>query len=477
MSQAKGVLPRREDKDVLYKNPQTCGYFVGVRLDPAMDRARAEAWFRTATTFVDELVSHEQKRVAAVAVGLAPSFFTRGGLPRFDPPIEPPAGFRPDAFSPLPNATPPLSGAAVLQADVLFYVASVLEARVSRFIEHLWSTQPDVQGIELERGYQREDDTEPFGYRDGVRNAHGIDRSQVVFVHRDEREIDEPEWADGGSYMTFVKILQNRQAFAALPSDQARDEMIGRTKGGERLDFVGQSIAPREEPAEPAPNLLPHAHVRKAGPRQGHDDTEVFRRGLPFVEVSPDGNLRVGLHFCSFQASLDQFDVVFNDWMANPRFPVDGAGVDALFDPARALTAIEKAGFYFVPPHDPDHLAASLFKLQKPGRQPKQGRLVVKKRVVDPSDASRRFERRGFVFQILDEQGQPVGGQFMTDSTGRAVAPERLDIGRSYIVREAATNGLNVQPLGDIPLTMERSHQELRVVDQLAQTNSPYAVS
>jgi Dyp-type peroxidase family len=474
MSQAKGVLPRREDRNVLYKNPATCGYFVGVHLDPAIDRARAEAWFRGVTTFVDELVSHAEKRVAAVAVGLAPSFFTLGGVPRFEPAITPPAAFRPDAFAPLPNTMPPLSGAAVLRADVLFYVASVLEERVSRFIERLWSTRPDVQGIELERGYQREDESEPFGYRDGLRNAHGVDRSEVVFVHRDLREIEEPEWAEAGTYMAFAKILQNRDAFMALAGDEERDLVIGRTKPGERLDLVGQGVNPKDEPAEPVPALPPSAHVGKAGPRGRHDDNEIFRRGLPFVEVSGDGQLQVGLQFCSFQASLDQFDVVFNDWMANTRFPVDGAGLDAIFDPARGFTTVEKVGFYFVPPHDAEFLAAGLFRVEKPERKARLGRLVIRKRVVDPSDASRRFERGGFVFQVLDEQRQPVGGQFITNSAGRAVAPERLELGKSYIIQEVASNGLNVQPLGDIQLIMERSHQELRVVNQVLQPNSPY---
>jgi hypothetical protein len=43
----------------------------------------------------------------------------------------------------------------------------------------------------------------------------------------------------------------------------------------------------------------------------GHDLGCRFRRGLPFIETTSDGQLRVGLNFCSFQASLVQFDVVF----------------------------------------------------------------------------------------------------------------------------------------------------------------------
>src|SRR4051794_31898360 len=114
MAQAKGILPRRDDREVLYKNPQTCGYFVAVKLDPAIDRTRAEAGRGGVGGVVEELVGRlpagggeeRGRRVAAAAVGPAPSFFTRGGAPRFTPPVEPPAAFATDV--PLPSAAPPL---------------------------------------------------------------------------------------------------------------------------------------------------------------------------------------------------------------------------------------------------------------------------------------------------------------------------------------------------------------------------------
>lgn len=184
MAQAKGILPRRDDRELLYKNPRTCGYFVAVKLDPAIDRARAEAWLEAVSGLVDELVERlppeegEEKgrKVAAVAIGLAPSFFVTGGAPRFDPPVEPPAAFAPSV--PLPNATTPLANVPLVDADVLFYVASVFEARVNSFLSRLAEMRPDVQAIWLERGYQRLDETEPFGYKDGSatsgpRTAHG----------------------------------------------------------------------------------------------------------------------------------------------------------------------------------------------------------------------------------------------------------------------------------------------------------------
>lgn len=483
MAQAKGILPRRDDREVLYKSPQTCGYFVAVKLDPGIDRARAEAWLGGVSGLVDELVARlppgegEEKgrKVAAVAVGLAPSFFTSGGEARFDPPVEPPAAFAPDV--PLPNATPPLAGVPAVDADVLFYVASVFEARVNAFVSRLAEMRPDVQAIWLERGYQRLDETEPFGYKDGVRNIRSQERARFVFVHRDGPELDEPAWADGGSYMAYLKILQRPEQFAALPDDATRDQVIGRTKDGTRLDLVGQGIDPTREPAEPPASLPPTAHVGKAGPRGPHDDTQIFRRGLPFIETTPDGQVRVGLQFCSFQASLDQFDVVFNDWMLSRQFPPQAggadAGTDALLDPARQLTAIEKAGFFFVPPYDEQGLAAAVFTTRGE-RRPTTGRLVVRKRVVDPNDPTRRFERRGFSFQILDAQGQVVANsQFTTDSTGRGICPVELQIGQQYTLQELSSPVANVQ-LTNTPFTMEKRNQQLRVVNQVTQPNTPY---
>jgi Dyp-type peroxidase family len=485
VSQAKGILPRREDREVLYGNPRTLGYFIGVKLDPAIDRPRVEAWLGRVGGLVDQLVTRlppepgEEvgEKVAAVAVGLAPSFFVRDGQPRFDPPVEPPAAFRPE--SPLPNSTPPLSAVPLLDADVLFYVASVFEARVNVLVSELAATRPDIQAITLDRGYQRIDGTEPFGYLDGVRNVASQERSRVAFVHRDGAEPYEPVWADGGSYMAFLKILQHPEAFAALPDDAARDAVIGRSRDGQRLDLVGQGIDPHDEPADPAPALPPTAHVGKAGPRGVHDDTQIFRRGLPFVETSADGRMRVGLNFCSFQASLEQFDVVFNDWMMNRAFsPQPGAGdvgADSLLDSARQLTTIEAAGFFFVPPYQQEGLAAAVFSEHRE-RPTTTGRVTVHKRVVDPSDPSRRFERRGFRFQILDPQGQPVAGsEFETDSTGRATCTVELEIGLSYTLQEIGTPPVpNVQPVTQ-QFAMEHRVEQLQVVNQVTQPNTPYS--
>lgn len=76
-----------------------------------------------------------------------------------------------------------------------------------------------------------------------------------------------------------------------------------------------------------------------------------------------------------------------------------------------------------------------------------RGRLVVHKRVVDPTDPNRRFERQGFTFQLVDAQDQPVGAPFSTDSTGRGIFDGELSIGETYTLRETSSPIPNVAPV------------------------------
>lgn len=364
--------------------------------------------------------------------------------------------------------SPSLANAQREPADLLFYIATVFEARVARFVEALEATAK-VASISLARGFQRLDEKEPFGYRDGVRNIPRGHRSEHVFVHHDTEEPDEPEWADDGSYMAFMRIVQHRDAFKQLADDAARDAVLGRRPDGHRLDLP--DVHPHDEPAEPPANLPPSSHVGKAAPRGTHDDTQIFRRGLPFFDAV-DGKVRVGLNFVSFQSSLDKIETVLNDWMLAPNFPGAGAGPDALLDPGRGLTTIEDVGLYFVAPYDERFVGATMF--DKRSRPPREGRLVVRKRVVDPSDGSRRFERANFTFRVLDASGAQIGPAFETNSAGRAVFPERLTIGQAYTLEEVAPPPITVQPVR-IDFVMERPNQQLRVVNTVAQPNTPYS--
>jgi Dyp-type peroxidase family len=405
MAQAKGVLPTKgDDREVLYKNPHACGYFISVRLRRDVTSEQVQQWLGGLDAAVDALVVRAEpeegqgRKLASAACGFAPSFFDL--LASVGIGLERPAGFTAEAAPP----TPRFATAPERQADALFYIVSVSEYRVEKFLRNL-SASAAVESVSLDRGYQRADETEPFGYRDGVRNVRSSNRSKVVFVHRDGGQPDEPTWADGGTYMTTIKILQDSAAFEAVGGEDVQNAVIGRTKDGTRLDLPAGSD-PRRESADPADALPSSSHVHKAGPRGHNDDNQIFRRGLPFVEVA-DGKVQVGLHFCSFQASPNQFDTVLNDWMMNVQFPprTDGTtpGPDALIagtSPAGAFVEMKDAGIYFVPPYDPGGIAAAL-KPTEPHR-PKAGRIAVNKVVKDPNDPGRRFERAGFSFEVHD---------------------------------------------------------------------------
>ena len=98
MAQAKGILPLGDDRAVLYKSPRACGYFIAVKLNPALDRPSMVALLEKISTLVDALVARATAadkadpsaaggtanagdKVAAVAVGFAPTFFME--FPRF----------------------------------------------------------------------------------------------------------------------------------------------------------------------------------------------------------------------------------------------------------------------------------------------------------------------------------------------------------------------------------------------------------
>lgn len=468
MAQAKGVLPAKgDDREVLYKNPHTCGYFVAARLRRDVTSEQLQAWLGDLDAAVDGLVvradpeggESKGRKLASVACGFAPSFFDL--LASVGIGLERPAGFTAEAAPPTPRFTT----APERQADALLYIASVSEYRVEQFLRILAASLV-LESISLDRGYQRADETEPFGYRDGVRNVRSSDRSKVVFVHREGGQPDEPTWADGGTYMTTLKIFQNSAAFEAIGAPEARDAVIGRTKDGTRLDLPAGSD-PRHEGPDAADALPAASHVRKAGPRGHHHDNQIFRRGLPFVEVT-DGKVRVGLHFCSFQATPNQFDAVFNDWMMNARFPdrTDGTtpGPDALIagtSPVGAFVEMKDAGIYFVPPYHPDGIAAVLKPAES--RKPKTGQIAVNKIVKDPSDPGRRFERAGFSFEVRNAAGAAIpGSQFTTESNGRGVCEAELPLDQDYTLVETASAQPNIS-LQTVPFRLEKRNLLIRV--------------
>ncbi len=116
---------------------------------------------------------------------------------------------------------------------------------------------------------------------------------------------EEPAWVDGAAYLTYMKIRQDLARRATL-GDDATEVTIGRRlDDGSRLDQP-TGMGAKEEPDFADPNNpKDSSHVRKVGPRGDEQGTiAMFRRGLPYMDLLPDGSVEFGLHFVSFGDSL-----------------------------------------------------------------------------------------------------------------------------------------------------------------------------
>lgn len=451
MRQARGVLPKKDGSVI--KNPNANGYFVFVKLRADIDLVGVRSWLDKVDPLargVREIRDANGDRAASVAVGFSPAFFGPVGAPRF-PDVEPPAGFA---------ALPPVPAGPQVDADVVFYLMTTRESLAAQVIEGLWKMRPDVTSVLVERGFQRSDGTEPFGYKDGVRNVARNARGKVVYVDRD-RFPEEPPWAENGTYLAFMRITQNVDMFNTIAPDE-QDRIVGRTRDGRRLDLpIGSDT--RTEP-EMAPDVPPlSSHVRHAGPRgAGRDEIQIFRRGLPFIETGTDGTVRTGLQFASFQASLDHFRVVFNRWMLNRNFPPPGSGrQDELFE--RGLVTIDRWGFFVVPGDSDAPLGTEMLMPAKDAKphKPKTGKVAVRKRVLDSNGVEADADLAGFSFQVVDVSGQPVGAPFTTNPAGHAMS-DNLPTETDLVLQELPPPA-PLQPAQARPFRLESSRLVLRV--------------
>lgn len=453
MRLARGVVPHQPDDPVL-KAPYAHGAAIFVSLRPDLDRPSLEAWLSEVETHVQALrnaYDADGNRLATVAVGFAPSFFMAdsAGQRRF-PDVAPPVGF---------GQLPPMPLGAPVPADVVFYVVATAEAEIAKFLTGVAATSPDIVALEVEQGYKSFPDKEAFGYADGVRNARQS-RNDVVFVDPD-RQPEEPRWAVGGTYLTFLRISQDVAAFGQLPSAE-QDGIVGRDRSGRRLDLPQGT--PVDDEGDFTGDVPPmKSHVRKVGPRGGadRDGTQIFRRGLAFYEVI-DGQVVQGLQFVSFQASIDQFDAVYGRWMLNADFPRMGSGQDAMV--ARGLVSVERWGFFFVPPDTDDAIGTIMLKPTPETRKTKTGRVAVRKTLLDASGVPSRGDLGGFTFQITTVDNAPVGNPFTTNSHGHALSDE-IETG-DYVLTELAPRPPQppMNPAPPQPFTLH-SAQEVRHVE------------
>lgn len=448
---AKGVLP-----DPVIRDWHSDAHLIFADLRPDLTREQVIAWLQQTSTLVAALTTpHGDDRAARVAVGLGTTFFVQGNAARFGLDKLAPVGL----VAP-PSVPPPAEPGG--QHDLLFYVMSTSEALVAEFLKGLAATRPlGLSGIAIERGFQRRDGREPGGFRDGLRNVPSVHRARTVFVDREELA-EEPAWTEDGTYLAYMKLRQDLDAWAQrAPADQ--EQIIGRRlSDGSRLDLE-EGTNPHTEGEFNDPNIpAPQSHIRKAGPRgPNHDRNLILRRGVPYFTLAGDGTPEAGLQFVSFQASLDAFDVILNRWMLNPDFPTQGAQPDRLF--TEGIVTVQKAGFYFTPPHDDRFIAARLFDTPHPDPRPREhGRILIRKRMIDPNGTPVLADLSGAGFQVFDQAtGNPIGDVFTTDPRGHATSSD-VPVRVPLIVREVQPLP-NTQPPDTISITVEQRREILRV--------------
>jgi Dyp-type peroxidase family len=467
VAQQTGIRPN----DII-KDARADAFLFLVDLKPDLDAAGAQAFLQALTAAKHGLEADLPRigQVATSVVALGPSFFLASGASRFG--LD---GKLPADFNRLPEV-PGVEDAAAGQHDLLVYVMSTSEAAVADFERALAATGALSFAV-VERGFQRRDHHELFGFRDGIRNVAADERPHVIYVSRDEAP-DEPVCSEDGSYLAYLKIEQHPEAMAAL-AEPEQEAVVGRDKDGRRLDLEA-GVAAGDEPEFSGDDPPASSHVRKAGPRGAlHDSTLIFRRGVPYVDLHEDGTAEAGLQFVSFQRSLDYFDTIFNRWMSNDAFPVAGTGVDRLLGPGgggQPLVSIHKAGFYFVPPADPEFIGACLFKPTPPPPHPRgDGRIVLRKSAVDANGQRIKAELGGAVFQVFRaDDGAQVTEPFTTDSAGHATSPDTIPLNVEVVVREVQPPTPDTTFAEEPHVTLTQKAQKVDVVNRVTSPVSGY---
>ena len=345
MTHQSGVLP-----DPVIRDPRSEAAFIFLTLDPKLKTAAAKAALIDLRHVIAGFVGPSRRRLGSAALGFGRSFFLARGKPRVDFAQGMPVG-----LGSVPRVDAP---GLPRRPDIAVYAMSPQESRLADLLRAISGLRGrGVVGAHVERGFQTADGRELFGNLDGLRNVPKPERRRTIFIDRD-RQTKEPEWAEDGTYLAYLKIRQHFDAWDGLAEDQ-KERIIGRRLAdGSRLDLPG-GTNPHREPDFTGRTPSPSSHVRKSGPRGEHDDVAIFRRGVPYFGLGPDGSPLGGLQFVSFQASLDQFDVIYNEWISDEDFPKPNTGVDRLL--GRGLVTIERAAFFFVPPRDDRFPGAGAF--------------------------------------------------------------------------------------------------------------------
>jgi deferrochelatase/peroxidase EfeB len=233
-------------------------------------------------------------------------------------------------------------------------------------------------------GFKREDRRSWIDFHDGINTMTAPHRLEAM-----EIKLTNPPWLTHGTYMNFLKVAVDLDVWNGLTRVEqevivGRDKLTGcpieRVDDGPNGDLVPRVIAecpmtgmfPQNPPLRyldpgrattrlPQASHIHRANLNRSEPRQPASN-RLYRQGYEFLDPLPDGDIRPGLNFVSFQRDLGFVQDILRrgSWLGDVNF---GGPVNPQpGEPAPVvLMSLVAGGFYAVPPRDEPFPGAALF--------------------------------------------------------------------------------------------------------------------